>query len=134
MTNYGGGEMEYDQQKGLKRTENGLVLEASIFLQKSTVATPSSMRNHHYHDYYEIYYLLALGISSAVSNIVTLISSFASNASDNVFNRLSVIPPLPICVIGVSVDANDFNLLLCLLVIFSFVMMFIMVFPYFSNL
>ena len=51
--------MEDNQQKGLKRTENGLVPDASIFLQKSTVATPSSMRNHHYHDYYEIYYLLA---------------------------------------------------------------------------
>ena len=47
------------QQKSLKRTENSLVPEASIFLQKSSVSTPGSMRNHHYHDYYEIYYLLA---------------------------------------------------------------------------
>ena len=47
------------QQKSLKRTENSLVPEASVFLQKSTVSTPGSMRNHHYHDYYEIYYLLA---------------------------------------------------------------------------
>lgn len=46
-------------QKSLKRTENYLVAEASIFLQKSTVPTPTSMRTHHYHDYYEIYYLIA---------------------------------------------------------------------------
>ena len=51
--------MEDNQQKSLKRTENSLVMETSIFLQKSTVPTPGSMKNHHYHDYYEIYYLLA---------------------------------------------------------------------------
>lgn len=51
--------MAENQQKDLKRTDNGLVPDASIFLQKSTVAMPGSMRDHHYHDYYEIYYLLA---------------------------------------------------------------------------
>ena len=58
MTNQGGERMENNQQKSLKRTDNALMPEASIFLQKSTVPTPGSMRNHHYHDYYEVYYLL----------------------------------------------------------------------------
>ena len=51
--------MADNTQKSLKRVEGCLAAsQASIFLQKSTVSVPTSMPNHHYHDYYEIYYLL----------------------------------------------------------------------------